>query len=278
MAMRTWARLLALSSALLLAACGTTAPTQRAATAQRLYVIDCGHGRAGDISRWTPGINVGQPRDFVDSCYLVQHRAGWLLWDTGVSDAVAAMPDGLRPPDPGATHWYRRTTLAAELRKLGLSPADIKYVAVSHSHPDHIGNLALFPDAQLLVQRAEFEWPSPQGPRFPARPVAKLLSGDEDVFGDGSVRMIATPGHTPGHQSLLVRLKSTGPVLLSGDAVHFRENWDARRVPSINADRAQTLASMDRIAVLLASEEAQLWMNHDKQQRDGLRLAPAFYD
>jgi glyoxylase-like metal-dependent hydrolase (beta-lactamase superfamily II) len=75
-----------------------------------------------------------------------------------------------------------------------------------------------------------------------------------------------------------VRLKSTGPVLLSGDAVHFRENWDARRVPSINADRAQTLASMDRIAVLLASEGAQLWMNHDKQQRDGLRLAPAFYD
>jgi glyoxylase-like metal-dependent hydrolase (beta-lactamase superfamily II) len=251
-----------------------------AATAgvQRLYVLNCGEGVAGDVSRWSPGVNVGKPMDFVDSCYLIRHRDGWLLWDTGIADAVAAMPDGLRPADPGATHWRRPKTLAAQLEQLGVKPDDIRFVAVSHSHPDHIGNLALFPRSTLLVQRAEVDWPSPTGPRFKPEPAATKLDGDRDVFGDGSVRIVATPGHTPGHQSLLVKLPKTGAVLLSGDAVHFKDNWDHRRVPQINFDAAQTLASMQRMADLLAAEKAQLWINHDKAQRDAQKLSPDFYD
>ncbi len=107
---------------------------------------------------------------------------------------------------------------------------------------------------------------------------ALLLEGDRDVFGDGSVTVLATPGHTPGHQSLLVRLRATGPVLLSGDAVHFRENWENRRVPEINADRDASLAAMQRLADAMARENAQLWINHDQPQRDAQRLAPAFYE
>ena len=71
---------------------------------ERLYILNCGEGVAGDISRWSPGVNVGQSMDFVDSCYLIRHRQGWLLWDTGLADAVAAMPDGLRPADPSSTN------------------------------------------------------------------------------------------------------------------------------------------------------------------------------
>ncbi len=108
-------------------------------------------------------------------------------------------------------------------------------MAVSHTHPDHIGNVEEFPQVMLYVQKAEYDWPGEGGaPRFnPNHPVTKL-DGDHDVFGDGSVTIISTPGHTPGHQSLLVRLPQTGAVVLSGDAVHFKDNWDNRRVPGFN--------------------------------------------
>ena len=201
-----------------------------------------------------------------------------MLWDTGLADAVAAMPDGQRPADPRAIHWRRPKTLAAQLEQLGVKPADIRYVAVSHSHPDHIGNVSMFPQSMLLVQKAEYEWPAPSGARFPAGLKVTELEGDRDVFGDGSVTILATPGHTPGHQSLLVRLARTGAVLLSGDAAHFQDNWDHRRVPTINVDADKTRASMQRLADVMAKEHAQLWINHDKAQRDQQRLAPAFYE
>jgi N-acyl homoserine lactone hydrolase len=135
----------------------------------------------------------------------------------------------------------------------------------------------MFPQSMLLVQTAEYEWPSPVGPRFkPDHPVTKL-EGDHDVFGDGSVMIIATPGHTPGHQSLLVKLPQTGAVLLSGDAVHFKDNWENRRVPENNDNKDKSAASMQRMADVMAKEKAQLWINHDKAQRDGQKLSPAFY-
>jgi glyoxylase-like metal-dependent hydrolase (beta-lactamase superfamily II) len=104
------------------------------------------------------------------------------------------------------------------------------------------------------------------------------LEGDYDVFGDGDVTIISTPGHTPGHQSLLVKLPKTGALALSGDAVHFKSNWENRGVPANNTDKDQTLASMQRIADLLAKEKAQLWINHDKAQRDSLKMASDYYD
>ena len=216
---------------------------------EKLYILNCGEGTAGDISRWSPGVNEGQSMDFVDNCYLIKHARGWFLWDTGIPDAVAAMPNGLLPADPKAITWHRPKTLAAQLDQLGVKPSDIKAMAVSHTHPDHIGNVEMFPTAMLYVQKAEYEWPGANNaPRFkPEHPVTKL-EGDRDVFGDGSVTILSTPGHTPGHQSLLVKLPKTGAVVLSGDAVHFRSNWDNRRVPALNFNKEQTLASMQRLS------------------------------
>lgn len=246
---------------------------------EKLYVLNCGEGTAGDISRWTPGLNEGKAMDFVDSCYLIKHAKGWFLWDTGIADSVAAMPNGLAPADPKAVTWRRPKTLAAQLEQLGLKPDDVKAMAVSHTHPDHTGNVELFPQAMLYVQKAEYDWPGPNNaPRFkPSHPVEQL-AGDKDVFGDGSVTILSTPGHTPGHQSLLVKLPKTGAVILSGDAVHFKDNWDNRRVPSMNVNKDQSAASMQKIADTLAREKAQLWINHDKAQRDSQKLAPEFYD
>ena len=246
---------------------------------ERLYILNCGEGVAGDVSLWSPGVNVGKPVEFVDNCYLIKHSQGWLLWDTGVTDAIAAMPDGQKPADARATHWKRPKTLASQLEQLGVKPAEIKYVAISHTHPDHIGNISMFSQSTVLVQKAEYDWPSPFArPLQTVASAVNKLEGDHDVFSDGSVMLIATPGHTPGHQSLLIKLPKTGALLLSGDAVHFKDNWENRRVPDINFDKEQTAASLQRMAEVLAKEKAQLWINHDKAQRDSLKMAPDFYD
>lgn len=152
-------------------------------------------------------------------------------------------------------------------------------MAVSHTHPDHIGNIEMFPNAMLYVQKAEYDWPGANNtPRFaPSHPVTKL-DGDHDVFGDGSVTILSTPGHTPGHQSLLVKLAHTGAIVLSGDAAHFKSNWDNRGVPANNFSKEKTLASMQRISDILTKERAQLWINHDRAQRDTLKMSPEFYD
>ncbi len=146
-------------------------------------------------------------------------------------------------------------------------------------HGDHTGNLALFADTTVVMQRKEYDAAyagkdAPFGPR--QRMI--LLDGDWDVFGDGSVTVLSTPGHTAGHQSLLVKLANTGAVLLSGDAAHLKLSWDKRYVPAFNFDKDQTLASMDRLADLKTRHNAQLWINHDKAQIEGLKHAPDFYD
>ena len=246
---------------------------------EKLYILNCGEGVAGDISRWSPGVNEGKSMDFVDNCYLIKHSQGWFMWDTGIPDAVAGMPNGLAPADPRAVTWKRPKTLASQLEQLGVKPSDIKAIAVSHTHPDHIGNVEMFPDAMLYVQKAEYEWPGANNaPRFkPEHPVTKL-EGDRDIFGDGSLVVLSTPGHTPGHQSLLVKLPKTGELILTGDAVHFKSNWENRGVPSNNVSKELTLVSMQKIADTLTKEKAQLWINHDKAQRDTLKMSPEFYD
>jgi N-acyl homoserine lactone hydrolase len=246
---------------------------------ERLYVLDCGQNIGKDQSRWSPGVNEGKSIEFSDNCYLIRHAKGLLLWDTGIPDAVAAMPDGMVVAN-GAITQRRAKTLAAQLAEIGVKPTDIAYVAVSHTHGDHVGNVALFPSSTILIQGAEYEWAmtQPVKPAFAATQTIEKLTGDRDVFGDGSVMILSTPGHTPGHQSLLVVLAKSGPVLLSGDAVHFWDNWENRRVPSMNVNREQTLASMQRIASVVEARKAQLWINHDKAQSAQLRYAPAYYE
>jgi glyoxylase-like metal-dependent hydrolase (beta-lactamase superfamily II) len=246
---------------------------------ERLYVLECGQNVGKDQSRWSPGVNEGKPIEFSDNCYLIRHAKGLLLWDTGVPDAVAAMPDGMVVANGAIT--YRRTrTLAAQLAEIGVKPADVTYVAVSHTHGDHVGNIGLFPSSTILIQGSEYDWAmtQPVKPAFAATQTIEKLAGDRDVFADGSVTILTTPGHTPGHQSLLVLLAKTGALVLSGDAVHFRDNWENRRVPSMNFNRDQTLASLQRIATVLEERKAQLWIGHDKAQSAQLRYAPAHYE
>ena len=191
---------------------------------EKLYILSCGEGVAGDISLWSPGVNEGKSMNFVDNCYLIKHKQGWFLWDTGLSDSIAAMPNGLPSANPKGIYWHRARTLAAQLAELNVVPSDIKKMAVSHTHPDHIGNVELFPQAMLYVQKAEYEWLNPDGtPRFKSEHPVTRVEGGLDVFGDGSIVLLSTPGHTPGHQVLLVKLPKTGNIVLSGDLELIRK-------------------------------------------------------
>ena len=210
-----------------------------------------------------------------DPCVLIEHREQWLLWDTGYPDAVAD-----RPVDTPVGHATHAKKLITQLGELNLKPSDIAFVAVSHTHADHVGNVDLFPASTLLIQKAEIDWAFAEGKPAPFKkdPPMKLLTGDLDVFGDGSVALLSTPGHTPGHQSLLVYLVKTGWVLLTGDAAHFQDNWDNDRVPSINTSAEQTHASRALLAKIVAEKKAALWINHDLPTFGSLKHSPEFYD
>jgi N-acyl homoserine lactone hydrolase len=116
------------------------------------------------------------------------------VWDTGVPDAVAEMPDGMVVAN-GAITYRRAKTLAAQLSELGVKPDDVTYVAVSHTHGDHVGNVALFPASTVLIQAAEYAWAmaGQNKPAFAPSQKFEKLSGDHDVFGDGTVTILSTP-------------------------------------------------------------------------------------
>ena len=153
-------------------------------------------------------------------------------------------------------------------------------VAVSHTHGDHVGNVDMFPASMLLIQKAEVDWAFADGkqPPFKKDRPMQQLNGDHDVFGDGSAVILSTPGHTPGHQSLLVHLAKTGYVVLTGDLAHFKDNWDHDRVPSMNTSADQTHASHAKVAKVVAEKKAQLWINHDQPTFDALKNSPQYYE
>lgn len=251
----------------------------------KLYVLDGGRIDILDWAAYQPDAGPGVRRWLADSCYLVVHPQGTLVWDTGLPSALAAMPEGFAIPDVAVFHV--EVPLADQLAAAGHPAGEVDFLALSHFHPDHVGNVELFPDATLLVQdddHAAAFGDAPGDCYFdPAtyeslrNNKTMLLHGDHDVFGDGSVVVKRLPGHTPGSQALLVRLPGTGVVLLSGDLAHSLDNWNRRVVPGLNHDPAATRRSFDAAARLLAEEHAALWVQHDLEQQSALRHAPDHY-
>lgn len=257
----------------------------------RLYRLDCGRSLANDESVWTPGENKGKSIEFSSTCYLIQHGADYLIWDTGVPESTISDPRGWSTL-PSLIVYHLDRTISSQLAAIGLKPADVNYVLVSHTHGDHIGNIGLFPDATVVMQQAEYQWinsPPPSDPNLntlvtlarkllgqPRR--LELIAGDVDLFRDGSVTLISTPGHTPGSQSLMVHLAKSGYVVLSGDVAHLEDNFERDIVPSLNVDKRESIESMDRIKQIMAEYDAQLFINHDKHQTDQLKLLPDYYD
>jgi glyoxylase-like metal-dependent hydrolase (beta-lactamase superfamily II) len=263
----------------------------KAGVAEKLYRLDCGHSLANDESVWTPGENIGRSIEFSSTFWLIKHRSEWLLWDAGVPEAALNDPRGWSTL-PKLIVYHLDRSLSDQLAEIGLKPGDIGRVAISHTHGDHIGNVSLFSHSTIIMQQAEYKWiHSADGPNENVNQLMalarellgtpknlQLIDGDTDVFGDGSVTLISTPGHTPGHQSLLVHLKNSGFIILSGDVVHLEENFEKNIVPSLNTSKSDSIASMERIRRLIDAYKATLFINHDKSQTDKLKLLPAFYE
>ena len=209
---------------------------------------------------------------FVFSCYLIKHGDEYMLWDTG----HAMTAPNVAP----------KVSLVDQLAKLDVKPEQIKYVGISHYHADHTGQVASFPKATVLIGKGDWDAvtsPTPvQGVNF--KPFETWVKGegkvesltlDKDVFEDGTVIVLRTPGHTPGHSSLLVKLSQMGAVVLVGDAIHFRENYDAFGVPVFNFDRAQTVASIERIKQIAANLKGTVIIQHDARDVEKLPAFPA---
>ena len=249
-----------------------------------LHVFDCGNVEVRDISIFSPGVDEGETKHLTNSCYLIQHDKGSMIWDAGLMDAIGT--EGVEAFD-GKLKLTVTKPLAGQLTDLSINPEEIDYIGISHFHGDHTGNANLFDNAFLLIQQAEYDAAFGEDPaKFGFNPTSyaqldkskiRVLNGDHDVFGDGSVVIKTAPGHTPGHQVLFVDLAETGPVVLSGDLYHFTKNRDHRRVPSFNFDKEQTLAAMEEIENFVKIKGAQFWIQHDKEQNVNIKHSPDFY-
>ena len=265
---------------------GSAVAAGNAPAAVRLYVFDCGWLDALDLSVFSLAPEDVPTTEMFVPCYLVEHPEGRLLFDAGLAPATAESAEPIEIP--GMLMSLERP-LQDQLAELGLTADSIDLVAFSHMHFDHVGHANLFAHATHLIQRAEHEAAfaddEAASPAFDRSLYSELegsetalLDGDHDVFGDGTVQLLSAPGHTPGHQVLLLDLGQTGRVLLSGDLYHFAASRRKRAVPVFNHDAEQTLASMERIEGVLEETGAALWIEHDMPQRQTLRLAPDFYE
>src|SRR5215510_13861498 len=210
----------------------------------RLYVLDCGRITVanGDSMGFKPGELATS--NMVTPCFLIVHPRGTMMWDTGeIPDSAFAK--GVSPARQGAFSVDR--PLLPQLAAIGYTPANITYLALSHYHGDHVANANAFAASTWIVQKGDRDAIFAPRPANPPRlgavadpsfftELAKsktiLLNGeDRDVFGDGSVVIKFTPGHTPGHQSLFLKLAETGPVVLAGDLYHYPEERTLDRIP-----------------------------------------------
>ena len=247
----------------------------------RMYVFDCGVLKMADPFPLF-GLRKDEvaASDLADGAYLIVHPRGTLMWEAGlVPDANIGAADAR----PGAPDRRLKDQLAA----VGYSPSDITYLAMSHGHGDHTANANDFVASTWLVNKAEYDAMFAETvPRFYTAATyaalkmskTKFIDGDYDVFGDGTVVIKQTPGHTPGHQVLAVRLAKTGTVVLTGDLYHYPEEVNRREVAPAQGDQTITLRSRDALMAFLKKTKGQMWITHDLIGFSKLKKAPEFYE
>ena len=290
--MKKFLSLVTLGAALALGACGqedkaADAAPESAKESIKLYTFDCGRIDMLDLSLFTQGQEYDGRTSYASvMCFLIRHPKGDLLWDAGNPPAIHDA--GEAGVEFGPFGMFLPTTIEMQLAEIGLTVEDVDYFSPSHSHFDHIGDANRFAGAILLIDkderahmfRDEARADEQSFPLYNALEEAETIEfdGDYDVFGDGSVMILAMPGHTPGHTSLLVQLENEGPVLLSGDMYHLQESRDNRYVPKFNTNVEDTLASMDRFEEIADETGARVIIQHVMADYEALPRLPGYLD
>lgn len=253
--------------------CGPPLAAQSRAQSPKLYVFDCGTMLERNSERWNLKKEEVPSQDLVSACWLVVHPQGTLLYDAGLE------------PGPGMIAPAR--SLNRQLAQIGYTPEQITYFSLSHFHGDHTGRSNDFRSSTWLVQELEYAAMFPENPPATFNITAYkdlkdskkiLLHGDHDVFGDGTVVLKSTPGHTPGHQSLFIKLAKTGPIVLSGDLYHFPEELTLNRLPTFGFDLKQVSASRVALEAFMKKTGAQLWITHELKFNFTRMKAPNYYE
>lgn len=236
----------------------------------KMYRLDGGAIMVNDLQIFSQGdLYEGEIKEFSNSYFIINHPNGKLVWDTGLPNNLVGK-EPFTSPDGNFT-VSRKVTAGNQLRLLGLSPSDIDFLALSHTHFDHTGAANDFKNATWLVQEKEYtyvkseEIQKNQPDQYNAiKNLTKIqiLNGDHDVFGDGTVIIKSMPGHTPGHSVLFVDLAS-GPVLLSGDLYHFHENRENKGIPSFNTSIEETKESFEAFEAFAKAKNAKIILQHE---------------
>jgi glyoxylase-like metal-dependent hydrolase (beta-lactamase superfamily II) len=251
----------------------------------RLYIFDCGTIHTTTVDAYSLKKEEVGSTEMAIPCILVAHPKGNLMWDNGdIPDR--AFPSGGGPASAGVVTQAK--PLLPQLAAVGYTPADIKFLAMSHYHGDHVANANAFAGSIWLVRKVERDrmFSSEPIPRSdPANYSALknsqtvIIEQDEyDVFGDRTVIIKSAPGHTPGHQVLFLKLAKTGPVVLSGDLYHYPEERTLHRLPVAEFNKEQTAASRAELEVFLKKTGAELWIQHDYLGNAKLKKAPGYYE
>ena len=251
----------------------------------RLYIFDCGTIHTTTVDAYSLKKEEVGSTEMAIPCILVAHPKGNLMWDNGdIPDR--AFPSGGGPATAGVVTQAK--PLLPQLAAVGYTPADIKFLAMSHYHGDHVANANAFAGSIWLVRKVERDRMFSNEPIPRSDPAnysalrnsqTVIIDQDEyDVFGDRTVIIKSAPGHTPGHQVLFLKLAKTGPVVLSGDLYHYPEERTLGRLPVAEFNKDQTAASRAALEVFLKKTGAQLWIQHDFLGNAKLKKAPEYYE
>ena len=262
-------RALTILAAISLAFAGGAGAQPKSEAPIALWKLDCGRLDENAERPWA-----WQKAATPVPCFLVRHGSRYLLWDTGVSRRAL-----------GNAHPTIKLdrTISDQLAQIGVKPEQIEFVGISHYHGDHTGQATQFPNATLLIGAGDLEAlkrtdppggtaPTHIQPWIDGTSKVEALREDKDVFGDERVMILMTPGHTPGHSALLLKL-ATGPVILAGDLWFAHSDAITGRMPDFNSSRAETAASRDRIGRMADKLDAVVIIQHEPAD---LAKLPAF--
>ncbi len=249
-------------------------------TSVKLHVFDGGKIVVNKLELFSEDTTYqGQSKVLADPFYLIIHPKGKLIWDAGLPENLVGQPEPFTDPSGGFT-VSRKDSVKNQLKSIGLNINDIDFIALSHSHFDHVGHANVFKNSTWLVQENEYDFITNDSAKVKQADTynlikelnkVKKLSGDHDIFGDGTVIIKSMPGHTIGHQVLYLDLGLEQPILLTGDLYHFEENRTCQRAPIFNYDIPQTKASMKAFETFAESNNANVFIQHSPKDFERLK-------